>query len=199
MAAFGIFFNQGEVCSANSRLLVERSIRDESRRARRAGAVGASATRSIPRRRWGRWSTRDTPTACFGYIEAAARAGDLRHGGERVAVNGHDRCFVAPTVIDGSERRPLAQEEIFGPVLAVIDFEYEYEALRLANATRYGLAASIWTSNLGRAHRLARRLRAGTVSVNTVDALGPRRPSGASSSRASGAISRCTRSTSTRA
>jgi 4-(gamma-glutamylamino)butanal dehydrogenase len=67
---------------------------------------------------------------------------------------------------------------VFGPVLTVLDFKHEEEAVALANQTRYGLAASIWTSDLSRAHRLSRRLRAGTVSVNTVDALGPATPFG---------------------
>jgi gamma-glutamyl-gamma-aminobutyraldehyde dehydrogenase len=72
----------------------------------------------------------------------------------------------------------VAQEEVFGPVLTVLDFEREDEAVEIANRSRYGLAASIWTSNLSCAHRLARRLRAGTISVNTVDALSPATPFG---------------------
>jgi gamma-glutamyl-gamma-aminobutyraldehyde dehydrogenase len=179
MAAFGIFFNQGEVCSANSRLLVERSIRDEfvERLLERARDVRVGDPLD-PETTMGPLVDEQHAEKVLGYIEQADGA-KVRFGGKRVAVSGYDACFVEPTVLEGiSNDDRIAQEEIFGPVLAVIDFERDEEALELANATRFGLAASIWTSNLGRAHRIARSLRAGTVSVNTVDALGPATPFG---------------------
>jgi gamma-glutamyl-gamma-aminobutyraldehyde dehydrogenase len=180
MAAFGIFYNQGEVCSANSRLLVERGIRDElvERIAERARNVRVGDPLD-PETTMGPLVDESHAERVLGYIDAARDVARVRIGGGRAAVNGHDRCFVEPTLLEGlSNEERVAQEEIFGPVLTVLDFGDEDEALAIANRTRYGLAASIWTSNLNRAHRLARRLRAGTVSVNTVDALGPSTPFG---------------------
>src|SRR5690606_1269398 len=72
----------------------------------------------------------------------------------------------------------IAREEIFGPVLSVIGFDTEQQAIEIANDTPYGLAAAVWTNNLSRAHRVAGKLRAGSVSVNTVDALSPMTPFG---------------------
>jgi 4-(gamma-glutamylamino)butanal dehydrogenase len=180
MAGFGIFFNQGEVCSANSRLLVERSIREEfvDRLLAQARVVRVGDPLD-PGTTMGPLVDEQHAERVLGYIEAGREGGTIRIGGGRVAVNGNDRCFVEPTVIDGiSNEHRIAQEEVFGPVLTVLDFKHEEEAVALANQTRYGLAASIWTSDLSRAHRLSRRLRAGTVSVNTVDALGPATPFG---------------------
>jgi gamma-glutamyl-gamma-aminobutyraldehyde dehydrogenase len=180
MAAFGIFFNQGEVCSANSRLLVERSIRDEfvERVLDRARAVQVGDPLD-PSTTMGPLVDEQHAERVVGYIEAGRQAGKVRYGGRRVAVNGNDRCFVEPTVLEGlAPDHRVAQEEVFGPVLTVLGFEREEEAVEIANRSRYGLAASIWTSNLSRAHRIARRLRAGTISVNSVDALSPATPFG---------------------
>jgi 4-(gamma-glutamylamino)butanal dehydrogenase len=172
-AAFAIFFNQGEVCSANSRLLVQRSIHDEfverlidkSRQwqpgdpldpSSRAGAlVDAGQTEGV-----------------MGFIEGAhAEGAKLVCGGERLSINGSSN-FVQPTLFTGvSAEMRLAREEVFGPVLAISAFDDEEQAVRLANDSIYGLAASLWSDDLNRAHRVARRLNAGTVSVNTVDAL----------------------------
>lgn len=179
MAAFGIFFNQGEICSANSRLLVERSICDVFlekmvERAKRytpgnpldpASSMGAIVDEGQTQR-------------ILSFIEQGRKTSRLVSGGERVTVDGKG-CFVQPTIfadVDADDR--LSREEIFGPVLAVSAFDSESEAIARANDTIYGLAASVWTSNLSRAHRVSDQLRAGTVSVNTVDALSPMTPFG---------------------
>ncbi len=179
MAAFGIFFNQGEVCSANSRLLVERSIAPAflEKLAARAAAyqpgdpldgtsrMGAIVDGAQTRR-------------IMDYVKSAMGTARLVTGGEQVRIDGRGH-FVQPTIFaDVQPGDRLFREEVFGPVLAVTPFDTEDEAIALANATPYGLAASVWTSNIKRAHRVAGRIRAGTVSVNTVDALSPMTPFG---------------------
>ena len=169
--AQGIFFNQGEVCTAGSRLLVERSIRDDF-----VHQVVAYGRRMQPRH------PLDADAPMGALVDAAhmdkvladiARAeGDgarLLLGGQRAEVEAGG-CYVQPTVFD--QVRPeqaLAREEVFGPVLAVLGFDSEAEAVRLANDSRYGLAAGLWTRDLGRAHRVSRQLRAGSVWVNGWD------------------------------
>ena len=102
----------------------------------------------------------------------------LRHGGSRLTIDGSD-CYLEPTVFTGvAPSSSIATDEIFGPVLSIIPFDTESEAIHMANDSIYGLAASVWTANLSRAHRVSDALHAGTVSVNTVDALGMNIPFG---------------------
>lgn len=179
MAALGIFFNQGEVCSANSRLLVERSIKDAfvEKIIARANATQPGDPLD-PASKMGAMVSEEQTERVMRYVDAGKQSADLVAGGERVKINGKG-CFIQPTVFDNVDPDArIAREEIFGPVLSVIAFDTEDEALRIANDTIYGLAASVWTDSLSRAHRVSRKLRAGTVSVNTVDALSPMTPFG---------------------
>jgi len=178
-AARAIFFNQGEVCSANSRLLVQREIADEFTAAvvRHAQAVRLGHPFD-PDATMGPLVDRTHASRVEQFLLEGARVGTIVAGGSRVSIEGSD-CYVEPTVItDLPLDSSPAAEEIFGPVLAVVPFDTEDDAVRIANDSPYGLAASLWTGNLSRAHRVADRLHVGTVSVNTVDALGPTTPFG---------------------
>lgn len=112
------------------------------------------------------------------FVEAGKKSANLVAGGDRMQVDGKG-CFVQPTIFDDVRHDdPLARDEIFGPVLSVIPFDSEDDAVRMANDSIYGLAASVWTDNLSRALRVSDKLMAGTVSVNTVDALSAITPFG---------------------
>ncbi|MCI1010894.1 aldehyde dehydrogenase [Pseudomonas oryzihabitans] len=170
-AAAAIAFNQGEVCIAGSRLLVERSIKAHFlalvAEALQAWTPGHALN---PDTRVGALVDEGHLRTVLAFIEAGrAEGARLVSGGER-ALGETGGSYVTPTIFEGVDNAMrIAREEIFGPVLAVIDFDGEAEAVRIANDTPYGLAAAVWTSDLSRAHRVARALRAGSVWVNQYD------------------------------
>jgi gamma-glutamyl-gamma-aminobutyraldehyde dehydrogenase len=165
-AAWGIFFNQGEMCTAPSRLLVHSSIAE---RVTDAVVARAEALRIgdplDPATEMGALAGETHLATVLDHITAGRSEGArLRTGGQRHGTAG---TFLRPTVFDRVDPgMRLAREEIFGPVLSVLTFDTLDEAVHLANATDYGLAAGLWTADLSTAHRVARALRAGTVWVN---------------------------------
>ncbi|MEP6690867.1 MAG: aldehyde dehydrogenase family protein [Gemmatimonadaceae bacterium] len=169
-ALTGIFYGKGEVCAAGSRLLVERGVREElqSKILERAKKMVAGDPMN-PKTRLGAIASKKQMETVLGYIESGKKEGaELLSGGERTPVNGKG-YFVSPTIFGGVTREmTIAREEIFGPVLAMMEFEGGIEAAaELANSTIYGLAAGIWTRDLKKALRTAKAIRAGTVWINT--------------------------------
>jgi acyl-CoA reductase-like NAD-dependent aldehyde dehydrogenase len=168
----------GQICTAGSRLFVQRAIHDEF-----VAAVTKLVSALVvgdpldERTNVGPLVSEEQRDRVARYLVLGREAGAVPAvGGSVLDRRGY---FVAPTVFTGvSNGMQIAQEEIFGPVVSVIPFDEEDDALALANDTRYGLASALWTRDLGRAHRMARRLQAGTVWVNTWGGLDPTLPFG---------------------
>jgi gamma-glutamyl-gamma-aminobutyraldehyde dehydrogenase len=170
-AAGSLFFNAGESCNAPSRVFVHESIADEF-----TAIVQTEAPKYAPGDPLGGKSeigalVDDTQMrTVLGYIEAGRSEGARVVSGGRQVMSETGGFYVEPTVFDGVDNRmKIAREEIFGPVLSILRFKTEAEAVAMANDSAYGLQASVWSDNINRAHRVARALRAGTVHVNQYD------------------------------
>ena len=177
-AMTGIFFNQGEVCCAGSRLFLERSIHDEfvdklSNKAAnmRVGNPEDAGTQM------GAQVSEEQFDKILGYIDTGKQEGaKLVTGGERCGEKGY---FIRPTVFDEVDNNmKIAREEIFGPVVSAITFDDVDEVVRQGNLSIYGLAAAVWTKDITKAHRLARDLKAGTIWINTYNAFDAASPFG---------------------
>jgi aldehyde dehydrogenase (NAD+) len=177
-AGSGIFFNTGQVCSAGSRILAHRSIHDQvvERLVARAEGVRIGDPRDA-KTSMGPLISGTQMERVLGYIEVGRGEGaKVAIGGARHGERGY---YVAPTVFTGVEHEMrISQEEIFGPVATVIPFDDEDDAVRLANGTSYSLAAGVWSEDITLAHRMTKRLKAGTVWVNTYGPTDVRLPWG---------------------
>ncbi|RKR36386.1 aldehyde dehydrogenase [Paraburkholderia sp. BL17N1] len=169
-AAGAIFYNMGEMCTAGSRLLVHRDIKDVFLDKLIAAARSYTPGNPLdPNTSMGAIVDKVQLERVLGYIEAGRAEAKLLLGGARVKEE-TGGFYIEPTIFEiPASGAKVAREEIFGPVLSVITFDTVEEAIRIANDSEYGLAAAVWTSNLTTAHEVSRQLRAGTVWVNCYD------------------------------
>ncbi|EPR29165.1 Aldehyde dehydrogenase [Geobacillus sp. WSUCF1] len=179
-ALFGVFYNSGQVCQAGSRILVERSVYETfvellaSKAKKLKVGPGVDARSDL-----GPVISREQYEKVLRYIDIGKQEGARLAAGGRALEGLGGGYFIEPTVFaDVSPSMRIACEEIFGPVAAVIPFQDEEEAASIANDTIYGLAAAVWTNDIKRALRLARRVKSGTVWINTYQVLSPTAPFG---------------------
>ncbi|HKR54796.1 MAG TPA: aldehyde dehydrogenase family protein [Gemmatimonadales bacterium] len=168
-AQTGIFYGKGEVCAAGSRLLVEKSVHDQVVEQLAEGAKKLTPGDPLDKNtRLGALVSRKQQETVLGYVKKGLDEGaTLVAGGKAAKANGKG-YFVEATVFDKVQpEMTIAHEEIFGPVLAVMSFDDYDSGVALANRTIYGLAAGIWTKDVGKAHRAAKAIRAGTVWINS--------------------------------
>jgi aldehyde dehydrogenase (NAD+) len=179
-AFWGIFWNKGEVCVAGSRILVERAIYDEFvERLSRMAKEAVLGDPLDPATQIGPIASRAEYDKVLRYVEAGRNSGARLTAGGGTRQIGGKGLFIEPTVFaDATNEMTISREEIFGPVVPVIPFEGEDEAIRIANDTPYGLASGIQTGDIGRALRLADRIKAGTVWLNTWHKYHPNAPFG---------------------
>ena len=181
-ALMGVFFNQGQVCCAGTRLFVEQKMHDEfaDALAKHAGSIPQGHGLD-PSTQIGPLVSKEQLDRVTGYLEIGKKEGAKAiAGGERNTSPGLEGgYFVKPTVFTGVKNdMRIAQEEIFGPVVSVIPFKDEHDAVLQGNNTFYGLAAGVWTRDVSKAHRVARAIRAGTLWVNCYNVFGASAPFG---------------------
>jgi acyl-CoA reductase-like NAD-dependent aldehyde dehydrogenase len=162
------FWNQGQVCTASSRLLIQESVKDEvlNNVIKKAAALNPRDPLKVETT-FGAVVSREHRQKVLDYVDIGAREGArlLYRGETRVPFT--EGFYVTPVVFDSvAPNQRIAQEEIFGPVLSVMTFKDEQEAVRLANNTAYGLSAIVWTRDLGRGHRMSQAVNAGWIVIN---------------------------------
>jgi aldehyde dehydrogenase (NAD+) len=166
----GIFYGKGEVCNAGSRLFLESKLKDEFTEKLAARAAKMRPADPLdPKTKMGAIVSREQMNTVLGYIASGKNEGaKLVAGGNQVSVGGGEGYFIEPTIFgDVKNQMTIAREEIFGPVLSVLTFDDVDEAIQQANSNPYGLAAAVWTNDIKKAHMVSRRLKAGTVWINT--------------------------------
>jgi len=163
-SAWSIFYAAGQSCEARSRMLVEKPLYDDAvaQMAELAGGIKVGDPLD-PETQMGSLISAPHRDRVHGFVERAVAGAEVVAGG---AVPDGAGAFYPPTVVAASNDSEIAQEEVFGPVVTVIPFEDEKDAIRIANDVRYGLMATVWTGDPARGHRIAARIKAGTVGIN---------------------------------